>query len=136
MSKYLNPRNKPKEVWLFDNGVIVPNPVMMKQFSGISALSLEFHANEIVDDLVLCMLENPPATDPKIAAMTEKEKDDTFFNDYVIVDLVNNGRFRAAAVYTSREEIIETYKGLEGDLRQRIWFVVEKEKALSEVRDM
>lgn len=140
MGKYLNPKDKPKEIWLFDNGLMVPNPKLLESLG--SGMSLEMLANDIIDDLGCAAIKELTGVDNNaiLLATPQKDRDDAFFGKYVIVDMVNNGGFRAAAVYTNRAECLMIYgdyeKMLEGDDRQRIWFIVDREKALAEVRDM
>lgn len=131
-NKYLNPKDTPKEVWLFDNGFMIPNPCDLSNRTR-DPESLETLANQIVDSLVAGAKLKPRSMfDP------EEKGDDAFFNHYVIVDMVNNGKFRAAAVYASRNEMLMVYNDREGmlvgDERQRLWFIVDREKALAEVR--
>lgn len=123
MSKYLNPKDCPKEVWLFDNGFMIPNPHNLPRVQ-VGLMSLRTAVNQVIDAMVDGGKEEHP----------EEKGDDAFFNHYVIVELINNGKFRAAAVYTSREEVLANCENLESDPRQRLWFVVDKEKALAEVR--
>lgn len=134
MSKYLNPRGVPKEVWLFDNGFMIPNPVDLSNRSK-NTKSLETLANQIVDSLV-----EGAKLKPRSMFDPEEKGDDVFFNHYVIVDMVNNGKFRAAAVYASRNEMLMVYNDREGmlvgDERQRLWFIVKKELAMPEIRGM
>lgn len=134
MSKYLNPRGVPKEVWLFDNGFMIPNPVDLSNRSE-NAKSLETLANQIIDSLV-----EGAKLKPRSMFDPEEKGDDVFFNHYVIVDMVNNGKFRAAAVYASRNEMLMVYNDREGmlvgDERQRLWFIVKKELAMPEIRGM
>ena len=128
-SKYLNPKDQPKEVWLFDNGFMIPNPRELWKRS-LDETSIQEQANNIIDALV----EGSKKIHP------EEGGDTAFFNHYVIVDMVNNGKFRAAAVYTNRDEVLNLYNDImpymRGDDRQRLWFIVDKETALAEVRPM
>lgn len=121
MSKYLNPKDCPKEVWLFDNGFMIPNPVNLFLMGGCKK-SIKETAESIIKSLNTC------------AKVQHTDKDGDFFEHHCIVELINNGKFRAAAVYTSREEVLANCENLENDLRERLWFVVDKEKALAEVR--
>lgn len=135
MSRYLNPKDKPKEVWLFDNGFMIPNPWDIIRGSK-NPISLEKAANSIINTLVNCEIMRIGVGPWDV--LSQKEKDKLFFDDHVIVDMVNNGKFRAAAVYASRDEMLMVYNDREGmlvdDERQRLWFIVDREKALAEVR--
>ena len=145
MSKYLNPRGVPKEVWLFDNGMMVPNPCLLSNMGEVS--SLETIADNIID-LLGCgaMLDKDYKNNEDLEVFEEymklsrKERDAALFEKFVIVDMVNNGKFRAAAVYTSRDECMAVYNDrvgmLKGDQRQRIWFLVKKELAMPEIRGL
>ena len=121
MSKYLNPKDCPKEVWLFDNGFMIPNPVDLFLIGG-GKKSMKETVESIIGSLNTCAKNEYP------------DEDGDFFKHRCVVELINNGRFRAAAVYTSREEVLSNCENLESDSRQRLWFVVDKEKALAEVR--
>ena len=123
MGRYRNPKNTPKEVWLFDNGFLVPNPHNLPKVL-VGLMSLKTAVNQVIDAMADCGEEEPP----------EEKGDNAFFNHYVIVELINNGKFRAAAVYTSREEALANCENLESDHRQKLWFIVDREKALAEVR--
>lgn len=121
MSRYLNPKDQPKEVWLLDNGFIIPNPFppFPFQLNEKDIKEIVNYANSIVSQMEAIGIENRY----------------NYFDEWCIVDLVNNGKFRAAAVYTSRDEVITNVKAFLGDTRQHIWFMVKKDKALAEVRD-
>lgn len=121
MSRYLNPKDCPKEVWLFDNGFMIPNPVDLFLWGG-GKKSMKETVESIIESLNIC------------AKNEYDDEDCDFFDHRCIVELINNGKFRAAAVYTSREEALANCENLESDPRQRLWFVVGKEKALAEVR--
>ena len=121
MSKYLNPKDCPKEVWLFDNGFMIPNPVDLFLMGG-GKKSMKETVESIIGSLDTCAKNEYP------------DEDGDFFKHRCVVELINNGKFRAAAVYTSREEVLANCENLESDPRQRLWFVVDKEKALAEVR--
>ena len=121
MSKYLNPKDCPKEVWLFDNGFMIPNPVDLFLMGG-GKKSMKETVESIIGSLNTCAKNEYP------------DEDGDFFKHRCVVELINNGKFRAAAVYTSREEVLANCENLESDPRQRLWFVVDKEKALAEVR--
>ena len=121
MSRYLNPKDKPKEVWLMDNGLVMLNPF---QLSDMNGKSVKENTIETLDLLAKGVSLEFNVEDG------HKE----LFERYAIVDLINNGKFRAAAVLTSHEECIEHVKECEDDLRQHLWFIVKKDKALAEVR--
>ena len=136
MGKYLNPKDKPKEVWLFDNGFMIPNPTSITR---PNETKFEKYATDIINNLVESAIEIDKIDDATLSTMSSLEKDKKFFDKYVIVDMVNNGKFRAAAVYENRMECLRVYNNLdrqlEGDHRQRLWFIVERDLALTEVRD-
>ena len=138
MGKYLNPRGKSKEEWLFDNGFIIPNPSMLAILSGDQ--NYANHACDLIDDCGCVELQKITGEEDfaKVLAMGELTRDAAFFNKYVIVDLINNGKFRAAAVYENRNDVMAVYNNpsIMTDKRQRVWFVVERELAIDEIRPM
>ena len=123
MSRYLNPKGISKEEWCLNNGLVMLTPFQLNDMNGKGA---EENANHLLDLLA------------KGATKEFKEEDGNaaFFKRYAIVDMINNGKFRAAAVYTSRDEVIENTKAFIDDPRQHLWFMVKKDEALAEVRGM
>ena len=122
MSRYLNPQKQAKEVWLMDNGFVVPNPYPPFYFK----VTEEDRRHILrINDSILRQLEGIGA-----------DNGYDFYDKWCIVDLLNNGKFRAAAVYTSHDEVVESVNTFIGDPRQHIWFMVKKDLALAEVRDM
>ena len=120
MSKYLNPEKQAKEVWLLDNGMVIPNPYPPFYF-------------KLRDEDMKRILRYTDSILDQMEAIG-KDNDYNYFDKWCIVDLVNNGKFRAAAVYTSRDEVVENVKAFIDDPRQHIWFMVKKDVALAEVR--
>lgn len=123
MSRYLNPTNQPKEIWLLDNGLVIPNPYPHFYFElkEEDKRGIVKYAESILNQL----------------EAIGKDNDYEFYDRFCVVDMINNGKFRAAAVYTSRDEIIKNLKEFldENSSRQHIWFLVSKELAQKEVRD-
>lgn len=121
MSRYLNPKGISKEAWCFDNGFLMMNPF---QLNDMNRKGIEENTNRLLDLLAEGATKEFKEEDGNVA----------FFNRYAIVDMINNGKFRAAAVYTSRDEVIKNTKAFINDPRQHLWFMVKKNKALAEVR--
>lgn len=105
MGKYINLKGMKKEQWLVDNGLVMPYLTTGQERTENFKLILN-----------------------RLHAIKEN-----FFDEMVLVVLVVNNGFTAAAVCENDKAFMDWADP--NDPRERLVFLVNKQKALAEVRD-
>ena len=105
MGKYINLKGMKKEDWLFENGLLMPSPA-----SGAKAPE-DF---KFILDHLYVIKKN-------------------IFDEMVLVVLVFNNGFTAAAVCENDKAFMDWADP--NDPREKLVFLVNKQRALAEVRD-